>query len=93
MSDWTWEYSPDAAHVTGGLSPAQVADVEALARRLADAVAVRRVSAPDDDQEAASGLKVHGEGPVLLWYQEYYLLGVLIVVRVQHLGPGAGAGG
>jgi hypothetical protein len=43
VSDWTWEYSPDAAHVVGGLAPEQVAEVDALAQRIADAVAVRRI--------------------------------------------------
>jgi hypothetical protein len=68
VSDWTWEYSPDAAHVVGGLAPEQVAEVDALAQRLADAVAVRRIGTPFDEQEAASDLKTYGEGPVLLWY-------------------------
>ena len=43
MSDWTWEYVPDAANVGGGLTRAQVDQVEALATRIADAVAVRRI--------------------------------------------------
>ena len=89
MSDWTWEYSPDAAHVVGGLTSEQVAEVGALAQRIADAVAVRRIGTPFDEQEAASNLKVHGEGPVLLWYQEYYLFDVVLVVRVQHFGTAA----
>jgi len=29
MSDWTWEYVPDAANVVGGLSPTQIDQVEA----------------------------------------------------------------
>ncbi len=41
-------------------------------------------------------LKTYGEGPVLLWYQEYYRFDVVLVVRVQHLGattgPSAGDG-
>ena len=86
MSDWTWEYSPDAEHVVGGLTQERVAEVEALARRIADAVAVRRIGTPFDEQETASNLKVFGEGPVLMWYQEYYLFDVVLVVRVQHLG-------
>jgi hypothetical protein len=95
VSDWTWEYSPDAAHVVGGLAPEQVAEVDALAQRIADAVAVRRIGTPFDEQEAASHLKTYGEGPVLLWYQEYYRFDVVLVVRVQHLGPTTGppAGG
>jgi hypothetical protein len=95
VSEWTWEYSPDAAHVVGGLAPEQIAEVDALAQRIADAVAVRRIGAPFDEQEAASDLKTYGEGSVLLWFQEYYRFDVVLVVRVQHLGatadPDAGA--
>jgi hypothetical protein len=29
MSDWTWEYVPDAANVVGGLTQAQIDQVEA----------------------------------------------------------------
>lgn len=88
MSDWSWEYNPDSAHVTGGLTPGQVADVESLAQRVADAVAVRRIGEPSDGQEAASDLQSYGEGPVMIWVQEYYVLSIVLVVRVQHLGPG-----
>jgi hypothetical protein len=35
VSDWTWEYVPDAASVVGGLTSEQVAEVEALAVRAA----------------------------------------------------------
>src|SRR5580658_10196793 len=38
MSHWTWEYVPDAASVVGGLTPAQIDQVEGLAARIADAV-------------------------------------------------------
>lgn len=48
MSDWTWEYVPDAAYVVGGLTQEQVAEVETLAARLADAVGVRRIGTPFD---------------------------------------------
>ncbi len=43
MSDWTWEYVPDAASVMDGLTQAQIDQVESLASRIADAVAVRRI--------------------------------------------------
>ncbi len=33
MSDWTWEYVPDAATVVGGLAQAQIDQVESLASR------------------------------------------------------------
>jgi hypothetical protein len=32
MTDWTWEYVPDAAHVVGGLTPLQIDEV--VVRRL-----------------------------------------------------------
>jgi hypothetical protein len=70
LSDWAWEYSPDAAHVVGGLTLEQIAEVDSLAQRIADAVAVRRIGMPFDEQEAASDLKAYGEGSVLLWCEE-----------------------
>jgi hypothetical protein len=57
MSDWTWEYVPDAANVVGGLTPAQVHQVERLASRIADAVAVRRIGTSFDVTEAVSNIK------------------------------------
>jgi hypothetical protein len=71
------------------LAPEQIAEVDALAQRIADAVAVRRIGVPFDEQEAASDLKAQGEGSVLLWFQEYYRFDVVLVVRVQHLGATA----
>jgi hypothetical protein len=52
VSDWTWEYLPDAANVVGGLTRAQVDQVESLAARIADAVAVRRIGVSFDVTEA-----------------------------------------
>jgi len=62
VSDWTWEYIPDSAHVVGGLTPDQCAEVEALAQRIADAVTVRMIGRPFNPEEAVSGLKSYGEG-------------------------------
>lgn len=37
MSDaWRWEYDPDQEHVTGGLGPGIVAEVERLAEQLTE---------------------------------------------------------
>jgi hypothetical protein len=36
MSDWTWEYVPDAPSIVGGLTQAQVDEVESLASRIED---------------------------------------------------------
>lgn len=41
MSDWTWEYNPDAEHVVGDLPEPYRHEVEDLARRIAGAVGVR----------------------------------------------------
>ncbi len=54
MSDCTWECVPDAASVVGGLTRAQIDQVEGLAARIADAVAVRRIGTPFDAAEAVS---------------------------------------
>jgi hypothetical protein len=84
MSQWTWEYVPDAASVVGGLTPAQIDQVEGLAARIADAVAVGRISTPFDVAEAVSSVKSYGEGPVMIWFLEDYRDDVVLVVRVQH---------
>jgi hypothetical protein len=86
VSDWTWEYVPGTASVVAGLTLEQIAEVEALAARLADAVGVRRIGTRFDLQEAVSGLKTYGEGSMLIWFMEDYRDDVVLVVRVQHLG-------
>jgi hypothetical protein len=86
VSDWTWECVPDAASVVGGLTSEQIAEVDALAGRLADAAGVRRIGIPFDLQEAVSGLKTYGEGSLVIWFLEDYRDDVVLVVRVQHLG-------
>lgn len=87
MSDWTWEYVPDAASVVGGLAEAQTEEVEFLAARIAAAVAVRRIGTSFDVHESVSNVKSYGEGPVMIWFLEDYRDDVVLVVRVQHLGP------
>jgi hypothetical protein len=57
VSDWTWEYFPDAANVVGGLTEAQVDQAESLASRIADAVAVRRIGVSFDVTEAVSNIR------------------------------------
>lgn len=89
MSDWTWEYDPDSAHVVGGLDGQQVAEVEALIQRITDAVTVRRIGHPFNAEEGASGLRIHDDGDIAIWYQEDYRDDTVLVYRVQHLGPSA----
>jgi hypothetical protein len=86
MSDWTWEYVPDAATVVAGLAQAQIDQVESLASRIADAVAVRRIGTSFDGREAVSDVKSYGEGLVMIWFLEDYRDDVVLVVRVQHFG-------
>ncbi|MBB1252100.1 hypothetical protein H3146_01780 [Streptomyces sp. OF3] len=83
MSDWTWDYLPDAENVVGGLDSARRAEVERIARSIADAVGVRRIGAPLT-YEAASGVNTHAEGMVLIWYQEDYRDDVVLILRVQY---------
>jgi plasmid stabilization system protein ParE len=92
VSGWTWEYVPDAASVVGGLTRAQIDQVERLASRIADAVAVRRIGASFNVREAVSNLKSYGEGPVMIWFLEDYRDDVVLVVRVQHFGLPAPTG-
>ncbi|HVB41323.1 MAG TPA: hypothetical protein VNF47_01285 [Streptosporangiaceae bacterium] len=69
-----------------GLTQAQVDEVENLASRIADAVAVRRIGTSFDVRETVSSLKSYGEGPVMIWFLEDYRDDVVLAVRVQHLG-------
>ena len=70
----------------GGLTQKQIDEVESLALRIADAVAVRRIGTPFDVQEAVSNVKSYGEGPVMIWFLEDYRDDTVLVVRVLHLG-------
>jgi hypothetical protein len=93
MSHWTWEYVPDAASVVGGLTPAQINQMEGLAARIADAVAVRRIGTPFEVVEAVSNVKSYGEGPLMIWFLEDYRDDVVLVVRIQHFELSDPAGG
>ena len=63
---------PALAFVVGGLTQAQIDQVESLASRIADAVAVRRIGTPFNVTEAVSNVKSYGEGPVMIWFLEDY---------------------
>ncbi|MEV5938564.1 hypothetical protein [Streptomyces sp. NPDC051994] len=85
MSDWTWEYNPNAEEVVGGLTDERRAVVEDLARRVAEAIGVRRIGHPFDVRESASGVRTHAEGSIMLWYQEDYRDDTVLILRVQLL--------
>ena len=75
---------PGRGQCCGRLTQAQIDEVESLASRIADAVAVRRIGISFDVREAVSNVKSYGEGPVMIWFLEDYRDDVLLVVRVQH---------
>ncbi|WP_370414119.1 hypothetical protein [Streptomyces fradiae] len=88
MSDWTWEYDPDADHVVGdkgdgaGLSPEDKAEAEKIARELADAASVRYTGPPMYGEPAVSRLKSFARGLLIVWYQEDRRDDVIVIVRV-----------
>ncbi|MGC9542535.1 hypothetical protein [Streptomyces sp. UG1] len=86
MSDWTWEYEPNAREVVGGLSENERAAVEDVAGRIAEAVGVRRIGHPFDIRESASGVRTYAEGHVMVWYQEGHRDDTVLILRVQCLG-------
>ncbi len=88
MSDWSWEYLPDAEHVIGGLTPDIQQGVEQLAARLADAACVRYFGDPPTEESGVSRLLDHAEGRLIIWYQEHRRLATVFVVRVQHWPAG-----
>ncbi|WP_055590708.1 hypothetical protein [Peterkaempfera griseoplana] len=83
MTEWDWEYMPDPEQVVGGLSPGIRAQVDLLARRLADAAAVRYLGEPPAEEPGVSPLLDHAEGRLIVWYLEHRRLFQVLVVRVQ----------
>lgn len=84
MTDWTWEYVPDAKHVVGSLDSQVREEVERLAQRLADAAAVRYMSEPPVEESGVSPLLDHAEGRLIVWYLEHRRLAEIFVLRVQY---------
>ncbi|WP_377270939.1 hypothetical protein [Peterkaempfera sp. SMS 1(5)a] len=84
MTEWDWEYMPDPEHVVGGLTPEVRQQVDLLARRLADAAAVRYLGEPPVEESGVSPLLDHAEGRLIVWYLEHRRLSEILVVRVQY---------
>ncbi|MEU1781573.1 MULTISPECIES: hypothetical protein [Streptomyces] len=84
MTDWTWEYLPDSAHVVGGLAPEVRRDVERLASRLADAASVKYLGDPPAHESGVSKLLDHAEGRLMVWYQEDRRRAAIYIVRIAH---------
>lgn len=87
MTDWIWEYLPNADQVVGGLPPEVKAAVEGLAERLGDAATVKYIG----DLPAESGgifpILNHAEGRIILWYLEHPDVKVVYIARVQYWPP------
>lgn len=86
MSDWEWEYLPDPEHVVGGLTPELQAQVERIARRLADAADVKYLGDPPLEDSGVSNVQDLAEGRWMVWYQEHRRHRTVYLLRVQHLG-------
>jgi hypothetical protein len=92
VSEWNWEYLPDAEHVVAGLDAAILVQVEQLARRLADAAAVKYLGDPPIEESGVSRLLDHAEGRLIVWYQEHWRFRTVFMLRVQYW-PAAGEDG
>jgi hypothetical protein len=86
VSDWEWEYLPDTEHVVGGLAPELQAQVERMARRLADAADIKYIGDPPIEDSGVSNVQDLAEGRWMVWYQEHWRHRTVYVLRVQHLG-------
>jgi hypothetical protein len=84
MSDWTWEYVPDAANVVGGLTQAQTGQVESLAFRIADAVSVRRIGTPIQRDRSGVQSEELRRGACDDLVPRGLPEDVVLIVRVQH---------
>jgi hypothetical protein len=69
VSDWSWEYEPDAENVVGGLPSELLEQVARMAQRLADAAGVKYIGDPSIEESGVSKVLVHTEGTLMLWYQ------------------------
>jgi hypothetical protein len=85
VSDWRWEYLSGAEHTVGGLSVGQRAEVEAIARRLADAAEVKYLGDPPASEAGRAPVQTFTEGRWLVWFQEYRVRQVVYVLTVQRL--------
>jgi hypothetical protein len=86
VTDWEWEYLPDAQHVVGGLPSALQQQVESIAARLADAAAVKYLGDPPVEDSGVSRVQDLAEGRWMVWYQEHRRHRTVYVLRVQHFG-------
>lgn len=86
MTDWEWEYLPNAENVVGGLAADLQSQIESIAQRLTDAAGVKYLGDPSVEDSGVSKVQDFAEGRWIVWYQEHRRHGVVYILRVQHLG-------
>jgi hypothetical protein len=85
VSDWRWEYLSGAEETVGGLPDEQRAEVEVIARRLADAAEVKYLGDPPAAEAGRAPVQTYAEGRWMLWFQEYRVRQVVYILSVQRL--------
>ncbi|GAB2807454.1 hypothetical protein [Streptomyces daliensis] len=91
MSEWSWDFLSSPGEVLDGLSPGSRAEVERIARRLADAAAVKHVGEPLPGAAGSAPLQSFAEGPWMVWFMEYRVRRVVYIVSVQNALAGGGS--
>lgn len=81
MTDWAWEYMPDAEHVVRGLPAELLAEVELLAARLTDAASAKYLGDPPIEESGVSKLLTFTEGRWLIDYQVHRRSRLLFICR------------
>lgn len=87
MSDWVWEYLPDAEQVVGGLEPEVKAAVEQIAQRLSDAASVKYTGEPLPEEAGRSPMLNFAEDRLIVWYMERRISRIVFIIRVQYWPP------
>jgi hypothetical protein len=82
VSDWTWEYDPNASEVVGGLSAEAVQRVEDLAGRLCDAASAQHLGEPPIEDSGVSGVYTIAEDPLMVWYLEHRRHRAVYIINV-----------
>lgn len=81
MSEWTWEYMPDAENAVGGLPAELVAEVEQIATRLADAASAKYLGDPPIEESGVSNLLTFTEGRWMIKYQVHRRSRTILISR------------
>ncbi|TQF05685.1 hypothetical protein E6W39_30000 [Kitasatospora acidiphila] len=84
MSDWTWEYLPDAQYVVGGLPEAVVEEVESIAAELA---VLNSMTYPEgrDFQGTGPGMRKVVRAHLMVCYTTFPRDEAIYIVQVTHL--------